>query len=72
VTEIALESLARLDIVFASGTVLIAFSLFAYLSFHNFGNRVARAFVIVLGFLTVVYVGDVFLYARLTAPRGSP
>jgi hypothetical protein len=68
VSELVLEVLARLDVVFASGTVLIAFSLFAYLSFHNFGNRVARAFVIVLGLLTVVYVGDVFLVtARLSA-----
>ncbi len=50
-----------MDIVLASGTVLIAFSLLSYLFAHNVGHPTARAFVAVLSFITVVYVGDVFL-----------
>lgn len=55
--EAVLEGLRRLDIIFASATVLIAFSLLAYLSVHNFRSPVARAFVALLAFVTLVYVG---------------
>ncbi len=66
--EALLEGLRRLDIIFASATVLIAFSLLAYLSVNNFRSPVARAFVALLAFVTLVYVGDVFLStARLDA-----
>ncbi len=65
---LALEALRRLNVVLASATVLIAFSLLVYLFVYNFRNAVARAFVAVLAYVTVVYVGDVFLAtARLAA-----
>lgn len=67
-TELVLEILRRVNVVLASATVLIAFSLLAYLFVYNFRNEVARAFVAVLAFVTIVYVGDVFLAtARLPA-----
>jgi hypothetical protein len=68
VGDTLLGYLTRLNIVLVSGTVLMGLSLGAYLAFHNFGNRVARAFVIVLLLVSLTYVGDVFLStARLTA-----
>ncbi len=66
--ELFLEGLRRLNVILASATVLISFSLLTYLFVYNFRNAVARAFVAVLAFVTVVYVGDVFLAsARLPA-----
>lgn len=55
--------LSRLNLVLASATVLIAFSLFVYLLVHNFRNPAARAFCSLLAFVSIVYVGDVFLAA---------
>jgi hypothetical protein len=51
----------RLGLVLATGTVLVATSLLAYLFVYNFRDPVARAFVLLLGFADFVYVGDVFL-----------
>jgi hypothetical protein len=56
-----IEFLARLNVILASATVIIAFSLLVYLLTHNLRNAVARSFCAVLAFVTVVYVGDVFL-----------
>lgn len=53
--------LSRINLVLASATVIIAFSLFVYLLTHNFRNAVARAFCALLAFVSIVYVGDVFL-----------
>ncbi len=55
--------LSRINLVLASATVIIAFSLFVYLLTHNFRNAVARAFCALLAFVSIVYVGDVFLAA---------
>ncbi|HID86154.1 MAG TPA: hypothetical protein EYP55_02110, partial [Anaerolineae bacterium] len=53
--------LSRGNLILASANVIIAFSLLAYLLTHNFRNAVARSFCALLAFVTVVYVGDVFL-----------
>lgn len=55
--------LSRINLIFASATVIVAFSLFVYLLAHNFRNTVARAFCALLAFVSIVYVGDVFLAA---------
>ncbi|MFQ5856786.1 MAG: histidine kinase N-terminal 7TM domain-containing protein [Anaerolineae bacterium] len=55
--------LSRINLVLASATVIIAFSLFVYLLVHNFRNTVARAFCALLAFVGIVYTGDVFLAA---------
>lgn len=55
--------LARLNLVLSSATVIVAVSLLAYLLVHNFRNTVARAFCIMLAFVSIVYAGDVFLDA---------
>jgi hypothetical protein len=55
--------LSRINLVLASATVIIAFSLFVYLLTHNLRNAVARAFCALLAFVSIVYVGDVFLAA---------
>jgi hypothetical protein len=69
--DILLIGLTRLNVVLATATVLVAFSLLVYLFVYNFRDPVARAFVGVLAFASVVYVGDVFLAtARLDA--GDP
>jgi len=56
-----LAVLSRGNLILASVNVIVAFSLLVYLLTHNLRNSVARAFCAVLAFMTVVYVGDVFL-----------
>lgn len=56
-----LAILSRGNLILASVNVIVAFSLLVYLLTHNLRNSVARAFCAVLAFMTVVYVGDVFL-----------
>lgn len=58
-----LRLLSRINLILSSTTVIIAFSLFVYLLAHNFRNAVARAFCALLAFVSIVYVGDVFLAA---------
>ena len=66
--DLLVYGLTRLNIVLTAATVLIAFSLAAYLFVYNFRDQVARTFVALLALVTVVYVGDVFLAtARLDA-----
>lgn len=55
--------LSQINLILASATVIIAFSLFVYLLVHNFLNAVARAFCALLAFVSIVYIGDVFLAA---------
>ena len=55
--------LSRINVTLASATVIIAFSLFTYLIVHNFRTAVARAFCALLAFVSIVYIGDVFLSA---------
>ncbi len=49
------------NIIFSSAIIIVAFSLFLYLFTNNFRNSVARSFSGLLAFLTIIYVGDVFL-----------
>ncbi len=63
--QLVLEGLRRLNIILSSATVLVAFSLLAYLFVYNFRNPVARAFVLVLALVTIVFIGDVFLITAL-------
>ncbi len=67
-SDLFLVGLTRLNVVLSSAAVLMGFSLMAYLFVYNVRNRVARAFVAVLAFVTISYVGDLFLAtARLPA-----
>ncbi len=66
--ELIIEGLRRLNVVLSSTSVLFAFSLMAYLFVYNVRNAVARAFVLLLALMSVVYVGDLFLStARIEA-----
>jgi hypothetical protein len=68
VADLALVALTRLNIVVASATLLVAFSLLAYLFVYNFRDAVARGFVALLAFASASYTGDLFLAtARLPA-----
>ncbi len=48
--------------VLSATVVLTSFSLLIYLLTHNFRSPVARAFCALLGFVMIVYGGDVVLY----------
>jgi hypothetical protein len=48
--------------VLSATVVLTSFSLLIYLLTHNFRSEVARAFCALLGFVLIVYAGDVVLY----------
>ena len=48
--------------VLAATVVLTSFSLLIYIVTYNFQSRVARAFCALLGFVLIVYAGDVVLY----------
>lgn len=56
-----LSALLLLNLVFSSGIIIVSFSLFLYLIATNFRNSVARSFSALLAFITVDYVGDVFV-----------
>ncbi|MBI3740670.1 MAG: hypothetical protein HY257_02800, partial [Chloroflexi bacterium] len=49
------------NIIISAAIIIVAFSLLLYLLAYNFRNPVARAFSALLAFLTIVYIGDVFL-----------
>lgn len=53
--------LALGNIILSSTIIIVAFSLFLYLAANNYRNSVARSFSALLAFLTIVYIGDVFL-----------
>ncbi|MBI3913751.1 MAG: hypothetical protein HY327_06145 [Chloroflexi bacterium] len=56
------QSLFQLgNIILSSAIIIVAFSLWLYLLAYNFRHPVARAFSALLAFLTIVYIGDVFL-----------
>ncbi len=56
------------NIIFSSAIIIVAFSLFLYLFAHNIRNSVARSFSGLLAFLTIIYIGDVFLQRVETFP----
>lgn len=49
------------NIIFSSALIIVSFSLFLFLTTNNFRNSVARSFSALLAFITIVYIGDVFL-----------
>jgi len=51
--------LALGNLILSSANVIIAFSLLVYISTYNFRSPVARGFLALLTFVTIVYVGDV-------------
>ncbi len=59
--NLILSGLSLGNIILSSAIIVVSFSLFLYLAANNFRNAVARSFSALLAFLTVVYVGDVFL-----------
>lgn len=59
--NLILSGLTLGNIILSSAIIIVSFSLFLYLAANNFRNAVARSFSALLAFLTVVYVGDVFL-----------
>jgi hypothetical protein len=59
--NVLLAFLALGNIIFSAAIIIFAFSLFLYLFANNFRNTVARAFSGLLAFLTIIYIGDVFL-----------
>ncbi len=48
--------------VLSATTVLTSFSVLIYLLTHNYRSAVARAFCALLGFVLIVYAGDVVLF----------
>jgi hypothetical protein len=50
----------------SAANVIIAFSLLVYILTHNFRSPVARGFLSLLTFITIVYVADVIVYNVVT------
>ncbi len=67
-SELAGEGLRRLNIILSSISVLLAFSLMAYLLVYNYRNAVARALVLLFALVSIVYVGDLFLSTSRLPP----
>lgn len=59
--NLILSGLLLGNIILSSAIIVVSFSLFLYLAANNYRNAVARSFSALLAFLTIVYVGDVFL-----------
>lgn len=57
----AVPFLSLANIIFSSAIIIVASALFLYLFANNSRNSVARSFSGLLAFLTIIYVGDVFL-----------
>jgi hypothetical protein len=49
------------NIILSSAIIIVASSLFLYLLTNNLRSSVARTFSALLAFLTIIYIGDVFL-----------
>lgn len=49
------------NMIISSAIIIVAFSLFLYLIANNYKSSVARSFSALLGFLAIIYIGDVFL-----------
>ncbi len=59
--NVVISFLALGNMIFSSAIIIVALSLFLYLFANNFRNSVARSFSGLLAFLTIIYIGDVFL-----------
>jgi hypothetical protein len=62
VTGLLTGAVILVNQVLAATVVLTSFSLFIYIATHNYRSGVARAFCALLGFVLIVYAGDVILY----------
>jgi hypothetical protein len=56
-----LSALSLGNMVVSSAIIIFSFSLLLYLFTRNLRDNVARSFSILLTFVTIIYVGDVFL-----------
>ncbi|MBI5031789.1 MAG: DUF3369 domain-containing protein [Chloroflexi bacterium] len=59
--NLLISFLALGNIILSSALIIVASSLFLYLLANSFHNSVARSFSGLLAFLTIIYIGDVFL-----------
>src|ERR671925_426240 len=59
--NLLISFLALGNIILSSALIVVASSLFLYLLANSFHNSVARSFSGLLAFLTIIYIGDVFL-----------
>ena len=59
--NLLVSALSLGNMILSSAIIIVSFSLFLYLAATNFRNSVARSFSALLAFLTVIYIGDVFL-----------
>ena len=66
------SALALSNLILSSVNVIISFSLLAYILTHNFRSPVARAFLALLAFMTIVYVGDVVVANVVTTSAVLP
>jgi hypothetical protein len=62
VTGLLTGAVILVNQVLAATVVLTSFSLLIYLATHNYRSEVAKAFCALLGFVLIVYTGDVILY----------
>jgi len=62
--------LALGNVILSSANVIIAFSLLAYILTHNFRSLVARGFLALLAFVTVIFVVDVII-ANVVTERAA-
>ncbi len=60
-SNLVFSVLALGNIILSSAIIIVSFSLFLYLTANNFRNSVARSFSALLAFITIIYIGDVFL-----------
>jgi len=60
-TAILTAALIRVNLVIASAVVITSFSLLVYLLSHNLRSSVARSFCALIGFVMIIYLGDVVL-----------
>lgn len=51
----------RVNLIIVSAVVILSFSLLVYLLSHNLRSGVARSFCALIGFVMIVYLGDVVL-----------
>lgn len=61
-TGLLTGALVLVNQVLAATVVLTSFSLLIYIATHNYRSGVAKAFCALLGFVLIVYAGDVILY----------
>ena len=66
------SALALSNLILSSANVIITFSLLAYILTHNFRSPVARAFLALLSFMTIVHIGDVVVANIVTTRAVLP